>query len=85
MSERFTIQTLRAILDKHVGVDVSPDELTAADRLTMAELSVDSLAVFEIQSVVQRDFDVELPDELLDMTGAQVVRYVERKSSVEVA
>lgn len=85
MSERFTIHTLRAILDEHVGVDISPDELTAADRLTMAELGVDSLAVFEIQSVVQRDFGVRLPAELLHMTGAQVVQYVEREPKAEVA
>lgn len=85
MSKRFTLQTLRAILDEHVGVDISPDELTAADRLTMAELGVDSLAVFEIQSVVQRDFDVKLPAALLEMTGAQVVRYVDRYANGEAA
>lgn len=85
MSAPFTMETLRAILDKHVGVDISPDELQSVDSSTMAELGVDSLAVFEIQSVVERDFDVRLPAQLIEMTGAELVRYVEHAMSVEVA
>ncbi|WP_433731586.1 acyl carrier protein [Nocardia sp. CA-129566] len=85
MSTTFTMETLRAILDKHVGVDISPHELQSVDSSTMAELGVDSLAVFEIQSVVERDFDVRLPAQLIEMTGAELVRYVERAESVEVA
>ncbi|WP_040792245.1 acyl carrier protein [Nocardia paucivorans] len=85
MTERFTIQTLREILGEHVGVDIAPGELAAADRLTMEELGVDSLAVFEIQSVVQGDFGVTLPAALLEMTGAQVVRYVDRYVNGEAA
>ncbi|MET8870902.1 acyl carrier protein [Nocardia sp. NPDC004278] len=85
MSATFTIETLRAILDKHVGVDISPHELQSADSSTMAELGVDSLAVFEIQSVVERDFDIRLPAELIDMTGGELVRYVERAVNLEVA
>ncbi|MFJ9369743.1 acyl carrier protein [Nocardia sp. NPDC101769] len=85
MSDAFTIETLRAILDEHVGVDISPHELQKAETLTMEELGVDSLAVFEIQGVVERDFDVRLPAELLEMTGGEVVRYVELAIVEEVA
>ncbi|WP_433203149.1 acyl carrier protein [Nocardia sp. CA-107356] len=85
MSATFTIETLRAILGEHVGVDISPHELQSVDSSTMSELGVDSLAVFEIQSVVERDFDVRLPAELIEMTGGELVRYVERTVKVEVA
>ncbi|MFE3000217.1 acyl carrier protein [Nocardia sp. NPDC059246] len=77
MFDTFTIETLRAILDEHVGVDIGPEELERADALTLEEIGVDSLAVFEIQSVVERDFDVRLPAQLLGMTGGDVVRFVE--------
>ncbi|MFE3056866.1 acyl carrier protein [Nocardia sp. NPDC059239] len=77
MSDVFTIETLRAVLDEHVGVDIGPEELERADALTLEEIGVDSLAVFEIQSVVERDFDVRLPAQLLGMTGGDVVRFVE--------
>jgi acyl carrier protein len=85
VSAIFTIEALRAILDKHVGVDISPHELQSVDSSTMAELGVDSLAVFEIQSVVERDFDVRLPAQLIDMTGAELVRYVGHAVNAEVA
>ncbi|MEV6101998.1 hypothetical protein [Nocardia sp. NPDC051981] len=44
MSDVFTIETLRAILDEHVGVGIGPEELERADALTLEEIGVDSLA-----------------------------------------
>lgn len=37
MSDVFTIETVRAILDEHVGVGIGPEELARADALSVVD------------------------------------------------
>jgi act minimal PKS acyl carrier protein len=59
----FTLEDLKHILRTSVGVDESIDLDSDIIDVPFAELGYDSLALLEIASSIEQQFDVSIPDD----------------------
>jgi len=74
----FTLDDLRQIMRACAGVDESVDLDGDIDDVAFTDLGYDSLAVLELQSQIQRRYDVPMSDDAQQYMGtpADTVGYV---------
>ncbi|GAA3501775.1 acyl carrier protein [Streptomyces prasinosporus] len=74
----FTVDDLKRILRAGSGVDERTDLDGDIDDLPLAELGYDSLALLELVSRIEREYDIRIPDGDLDhtRTPGEAVAYV---------
>lgn len=78
---KFTLETLRAIIRSCVGVEDGVDLDSPIDDVPFDDLGYDSLALLEIASQLRRQYGVDIPDDGLGElmpTPAAAVEYVNR-------
>jgi acyl carrier protein len=56
---------------------VSPQVFEGSDGDTLQELGLESLAVMELQAVVEQRYGVRIPDDALELSVAEIVTYIE--------
>lgn len=66
MSQKFTLDDLRELMQSCAGVEDDIDLSSEIDDLEFEELGYDSLAVLEVASQVQRKYSVPMPDECVE-------------------
>ena len=78
MTRQLTMDQLRTIMRTCAGEDDEADLDGEIGALQFADLGYDSLAVLEIQKVIELEFGIGLPDEALEemTTPERTVAYV---------
>jgi acyl carrier protein len=69
-----TRDELTTILTRAAGL--SPQAIAEAGDATLEDLGLDSLAAMQLQAAVKAQYDVEIPDESLQMSFPEINRYV---------
>lgn len=73
-----SFEDVEAILVKKVGL--APRTLADNPEATLEELGLDSLAVLELQIVVNKQHGVEIPDESGEFNVGQIVDFINQAS-----
>lgn len=78
MSQKFTLDELRELMQTCAGVEDDIDLSAEIDDIEFADLGYDSLAVLEVASQVQRKYGVPMPDECVEYmkTPRTAVAYI---------
>lgn len=69
---RVTVHEIRDILVTNIGA--LPDLLADSEE-SLELLGMDSLAVLELQAIGKERFDIEIPEEALDMSIPEIVAF----------
>jgi len=69
-----TRDELTAILVRAAGL--TPETVSAAGDSSLLELGLDSLAAMELQAAVKDRYEVQIPDESLEMSVPEITRFV---------
>lgn len=75
---RVTPDQVREILVADTGV--AREALNGQDRTPLADLGLDSLAMLQLQSRIERRYGVELPDDALAMSVTELVTFVDERA-----
>ncbi len=75
-----TSSEIERLLVVRTGAD--PALFEEPEERSLEELGIDSLAVLELQAVVQDEFGRQVPDEALKMTVSEIVMQVNTQSAV---
>lgn len=55
---------------------LSPDTIAESEDSALEDLGLDSLAVMQLQAAIKARYDVEIPDESLQLSFTEIHRYV---------
>lgn len=69
-----TRDEINAILTRAAGL--SPAAIAEAGERSLQDLGLDSLAAMELQAAVTDRYQVQIPDESLEMSLPEITRYV---------
>lgn len=77
-----TFDKLKDIIADHLSVD--EEKITMEASIT-EDLGADSLDVVDLISVIEDEFDLEIPEEAVDSikTVGDIVNYIEKNASAE--
>lgn len=81
MSQKFTLDKLRELMRSSAGVEDDVDIDGDIADIEFEELGYDSLAVLEVASQVQRQYNVPMPDECTEYmrTPRLAVEYINQQ------
>jgi acyl carrier protein len=74
---RVTVDEVREILVADTGV--AREALQGQDATPLEDLGLDSLAILQVQSRIDRRYGVELPDDALSMSVAGLVAFIDQR------